>query len=184
MKLNEHINTAGCCKLPVALMSVESGLDLPEIYEALERLESDGKIKYEDGWLALKEGIDGQTRSPKVKTAIDAQLAEAPSWVGQFVMRGKENDERASHPAIVAVWQITERYPKKDLWDTFIEVLGEDFDIDFLQEAHAEWARRGYSPMNYDWCFEWYANGKIPYKTNGRTSNVDTLKTYRETFSS
>jgi hypothetical protein len=184
LKLNGHVNTAGCCQLPIELMSVECGLPVPEIRKAVQQLEQDEKIKFQDDWVVLKEGNDGQTKSPKVRSAIDAQLAEAPSWVGEFVMKGSGEDDRFNHPAIVAVREILERYPKKELWDTFIEVLGEDFDIDLLIECQAEWARRGYSPFNYDWCFEWYTKGKVPYRTNGKRTNSDTLGDYLKEFSS
>lgn len=184
LKLNEHINTAGCCKLPLELMSVECGLSVSDVRLSMKQLEEDGKVKYDGQWVALKDGNDGQTTSPKVRTAVDAQLADAPPWVGEYIMRGSTNDDRASHPAIVAVWEITQRYPKRDLWDTFIEILGEDFDLDLLIECQAEWARRGYSPMNYDWCFEWYVSGRVPYKGNGKRTNSDTLSTYLKEFSS
>lgn len=183
-KTNDKINTAGYCQLPIEVMGIETGLDVPTIRAAIQQLEVDLKIKYADGYLVVKDGNDGQTSSPKVRTAVETQLAEAPAWVGEFVMRGTEDDERASHPAIIAVTEICERYPKKELWDVIIEVCGDDPDIDLMVEAQAEWARRGFSPMNFAWLFEWYASGKIPYKNNGKKSNTETLKGYREAFSS
>lgn len=183
LKLNEHITTAGCCELPAALMSVESGLSHDDVLKAIARLEADGKIKFDGTWLAVLNGNDGLTSSSKVKTAIDRQLAEAPSWVRRFIVRGHERDDRVDHPAIIAVNCLTERYPRKELWDTIIEALGEDFDMDLLMDAHSEWSRRGYSPLNYDWIFEWYANGKVPYRW-GKTTNSDTLSTYGEVFGS
>jgi hypothetical protein len=184
LKLNSHINTAGCCDLPLEMMSLESGLSVTDVRAALRQLEEDGKIKYDGQWVVVREGNDGQTNSPKVKSAIDVQLAQAPSWVGEFIFRGSENDDRTSHPAVVAVREITERFPKKDLWDTIIETLGEDFDLDLLIECHSEWARRGYSPMNYDWIFEWYTSGRVPYRGNGKQTNSDTLRGYLKEFSS
>lgn len=183
LKLNEHVSTAGCCELPDALMALECGLEYSEMLQAMRRLEADGKIKYADGWIALQDGIDGLTNSPKVRAAVDAQLAEAPQWVGQFVMKKIVGDDRVEHPAIATVWEISRRYPKKELWDPIIEVLGDDIDVELLMEAHAEWSRRGYNPTNYNWVLDWYANGRVPYK-NGKQSNTETLKTYREEFSS
>lgn len=184
LKLNPHLNTAGFAKLPVELMSLECGVDIPSLRQALAKLEADDKIKYQEGYLILREGHDGQTTSVKVKSAIDTQIADAPAWIGEYIMRGKQNDERASHPAIVAVREITEKFPPKKDWDLLIEIIGEDPDIDLLVDAHSEWARRGYSPFNFSWITDWYANKRIPYKTGGRPTNSDTLASYRDVFSS
>jgi hypothetical protein len=165
-------------------MAVETGLTSGQVDTAIERLEADGKIKYKDEWLALRDGLDGLTGSSKVQAAVDTQLAAAPQWVGQFVMRGEEDDDRASHPAIVAAWQISGRYPKKDLWDTIIEIVGDDPDWDLMTEAHDEWSDRGYSPLTFIWITDWVANKRIPYRNNGRTSNTEKLKKYADVFSS
>lgn len=165
-------------------MVLETGLDQETVRAGLTQLEADGKIKYDGDWLAVAGEM--QNKGAKLQAAVDLQLASAPAWVGEFLVQGTEKDERANHPAIVAVREILEKYPPKKEWDQIIEVLGEDFDVDYLVECQAEWARRGYRPFNYSWLYEWYVNRSKPgtTKTYGKQSNVDTLREYYDTFAS
>lgn len=183
LRLNSHVSVAGSCYLPFTLMVLETGLRDDTLKAALDRLEKDGKIKYQDGWLAVRDAADG--KGPKIKAAINTALSLAPPWVAEFLESGgKDGDPRASHPAIAAVRDLLERFPKKDEWTAIIEVLGEDPDTDRLSECHAAWSRKGYSPWNYAWIYDWYHRGIPQYITNGKRSNSEILSEYAEAFSS
>jgi hypothetical protein len=87
----------------------------------------------------------------KEKTLSSKELAK-PS-------NGKNPSEEKGHPAIRAIRSITARYPDKTIWPTLIQVVGEEPDLDRLRECYQRWRLKGYSPTNYSWVTEWYAQG-------------------------
>lgn len=179
LKLNKHIQVSGCCQLKEAQMAVETGLDLVTIRLALDQLEKDNKIRYQDDWLAVADCM--QDKGAKLKSAVDGQLAQAPEWVGDFLHSfGESGDTRATHPAIAAFRDVANKFPPKKEWDDLIAVLGEEPDIEHLKACHAEWARRGYNPYNHSYVYDWYVNG-LPKE---KRTNASLLEQYRETFRS
>lgn len=185
LKLNKYIQVSGCCKLKVLQMVLETGLSEETVRAGLTQLENDGRIKYDGDWIAVAGEM--QSKGPKLRSAVDQQLALAPAWVGEFLVQGTERDERVNHPAIVAVREILEKYPPKAEWDKIIEVLGDDFDVDYLVECQAEWARRGYRPFNYNWLYEWYLNRSKPGTNTtygSKRSNADLIRDYYDAIAS
>jgi hypothetical protein len=87
-------------------------------------------------------------------------------------------DERSKHPAIVAVRQITKKFPNKDLWDRIIKRFGESPDVSRLQECWLEWLECGYNKTSTKW-LNWYFDG-IPTR-NGNGKIVITQSTNRKT---
>jgi len=79
------------------------------------------------------------------------------------------DDLRKEHPAIKGIQEVSNRYPSKPLWDSIIDKLGSDIDVDRLKECWTEWLSRGYKPTNLAWALEWYKDG-IPGKPNGHSS--------------
>src|SRR5205085_8108599 len=75
-------------------------------------------------------------------------------------------DPRSTHPAILAVKSILNRYPNRALWDDLIATLGAEPDAARLKNCHKEWARRGYNPDGMAWALDWYRDG-IPERSNG-----------------
>lgn len=73
---------------------------------------------------------------------------------------------RKDHPAIIAVREVTNAYPKKVLWDGLVEVIGDAPELEKLQACYIAWVARGYNPQNYAWLTEWYVHG-IPQYSNG-----------------
>jgi hypothetical protein len=69
------------------------------------------------------------------------------------------SDNRAKHPAIVAVRAILGRFPNKLLWDEIIQILGDTPDLDKLRNCAKEWAKKTSNMGNMVWLFEWYKNG-------------------------
>jgi hypothetical protein len=61
------------------------------------------------------------------------------------------------HPAILAVREVTARFPDKVIWPLLIKTIGDKPDIERLQEMYLKWRAKGASPTNYSWVTEWYA---------------------------
>ena len=81
----------------------------------------------------------------------------------------------SQHKAIQMYRKITNRYPKKELYTTIIEVIGDKSEND-LRPYHQEWLERGYNPMSIKWLTEWVVQGSMPLmKGKGKTS-IDTLQ--------
>jgi hypothetical protein len=81
----------------------------------------------------------------------------------------------SQHKAIQMYRKITNRYPKKELYETLIEVIGDKTEDD-LRPYHQEWLERGYNPMSIKWLTEWVVQGSMPLmKGKGKTS-IDTLQ--------
>lgn len=173
-KLNPRINTAGFFQLRLDMIAFESGLSISSTRKALDELLDENLIAYQDEWLVVRGGNDGQPNNVKIKAAIDLCLEQAPLWVGEYVMGSGGGDARASHPAISAVREISDRYPRREDWDQIIEVLGEDFDVDRLIDAWEWWASKGYNPLNAAWITDIYVRG-----TYGRKrTNSEILRDY------
>jgi hypothetical protein len=73
-------------------------------------------------------------------------------------------DVRKVHPAIVAIQDLTQRYPPKEIWDEIIDQLGTDIDHARLRKCFVTWIGRSYNKQNFDWAFDWYVNNRIPTK--------------------
>jgi hypothetical protein len=185
LKLNKHITVAGCCRLPLGVIAAECGLAVVAVEEAIARLTADGKVAYKDDWIAVIDANDGQSNSEKLQAAIDQQLTQAPTWVGEFLMTGTSplKDERATHPAILAVRELAERYPPKRYWDELIEVLTDEPNVDKLYRCWQVWVEKGYRVDNYrGWAVDWYLRG-IPRRRLGsriRPPVSETIAGYKE----
>lgn len=129
------------------------------------------------------ENTSTEDTQPSVEAGADAPPARPPKTKKA---RASKADPRTSHPAIVAVFEVTGRRPDKDLYNKIIRTLGEDPDGQKLVECFEAWRGKGYRATNYAWITEWYVKG-IPEKAlNGdgkhgqRQSNprTDTIRDY------
>jgi hypothetical protein len=76
---NELTSVAGIYKLPVRAIAFETGLDLSFVRDTLHRFERDGKIRYENGVMWVKNLRKyNETSSPKVATRIRRDLSLIP----------------------------------------------------------------------------------------------------------
>jgi hypothetical protein len=87
--------------------------------------------------------------------------------------RNAAPDPRAKHPAILAVREIGNIWPNRELWDEIIQVLGADPDTDKLRTLFREWVKRGFNPVNYNWALDWYANGMTKNGNGHRGPPID-----------
>ena len=85
----------------------------------------------------------------------------------------KPQDERATHPALVAIREVKGAYPTKDLWDLIIDKVGSHPDVPKLRQCWEAWRVRNYSPQNLGWLVDWYFTGIPPANGRGGMSKVD-----------
>lgn len=114
---------------------------------------------------------DKQKTTPSSSSSITSSSSKEKK-----VIEKKPKDERANHPAIVACRQLTQTYPKKELWDGLISALGESPDLEKLKTNRVEWLKRGFNPNAWTWALDWYASGvperwKNGVAQNGNSSN-------------
>ncbi|HEY4491157.1 MAG TPA: hypothetical protein VI958_04110 [Acidobacteriota bacterium] len=69
-----------------------------------------------------------------------------------------DSDSRAIHPAIVAIRDLTRKFPNKILWDGIIETIGDSPDIPKLTDCYREAFKRGCNGNSWYWV-DWYRDG-------------------------
>lgn len=75
----------------------------------------------------------------------------------------KPVDERSSHPAIMMVREICQRYPTKDIWDRIIREIGDEPDQVFYTACFEQWRSVNGNPLNFEkWLFEPSKTGMVP----------------------
>ena len=72
----------------------------------------------------------------------------------------KPQDDRVGHPAIQAIWKIRGKYPLKALWDSLIEIVGDEPDVGRMKKCWLNWIGKGFNSENYGWLTDWYVNGE------------------------
>ena len=86
---NERSTLAGIYELPIKIMAVETGIDVFMVEKILGRFEGEEKIKYHDGWVAVKNFLKHHEHgSPTVQKGINDAIKSAPEWARQFVGKG------------------------------------------------------------------------------------------------
>ena len=82
---NPDTNISGIYEIPLKIIAVDTGIDKDMLKKLLKRFEDDKKIKYKNGWIAIKNFTNHQTISPKIKIGIEKELKNAPidmvSWI-------------------------------------------------------------------------------------------------------
>lgn len=86
---NERSTLAGIYELPIKIMAVETGIDVFMVEKILGRFEDEEKIKYHDGWVAVKNFLKHHEHgSPTVQKGINDAIKSAPEWAREFVGKG------------------------------------------------------------------------------------------------
>lgn len=84
----------------------------------------------------------------------------------------KPTDTRKSHPALVAVREVVNLFPPKEIWDEVIDQVGFEPDVSRMRKCFSTWVGRGFNRTNYDWLRDWYVNNRIPeVGKNGTVKN-------------
>jgi len=71
----------------------------------------------------------------------------------------KPRDPLLDTLAIQAFRAVTERYPKRALFERVVDALGDAPDVPRLRRAYQDWLARGYNPQNVEGWIGWYQNG-------------------------
>jgi hypothetical protein len=132
---------------------------------------SDTSVRPFDGTkVAPLSAKNTSKNNPQPSVEADAGAPPAPPPSKAKKVRPSKADPRTSHPAIVAVFEVTGRRPDKDLYNKIIRTLGDEPDGQKLVECFEAWRAKGYRATNYGWITDWYVKG-IPDKSqngNGR----------------
>lgn len=82
---NEFSTLAGVYELPKKMMAVETGVDTEMVSKILDRFQAEGKVRYQDGWVVIKNfSKHHPAGSPTVRKGIDDALGRAPQWAKDF----------------------------------------------------------------------------------------------------
>lgn len=81
----------------------------------------------------------------------------------------------STHPAIQAIKTVTGRYPKKEIYEKVIELLGEQVDINKLAEIFSTWVGRGWNQNNLLGIIDAYLNGGVK-ENAARNGNIREFK--------
>lgn len=95
--------------------------------------------------------------------AIKEERSEEHSETREPRSRSSQADPRSSHPAIMALREVTGRYPAKEIYDDMIATIGDMPDLDRLRKVNSAWIANGFKPTNYAGIVDWYHHG-IPLK--------------------
>jgi len=97
---NEKTNICGIYEIPLKIMAVETGIDRDMIEKIFKRFEADNKIKYNNGWVAIRNFIKHQKISDNpndkinigIKTSLENSPIELVEWIKQDPLRGLKNE--------------------------------------------------------------------------------------------
>lgn len=78
---NPLTNISGVYELPLRRAAFDLGMSEKEVGRIFRKLETDGKIVSDGGWIGVVNFIKHQTLNPKVKQGIVAELKKAPRIV-------------------------------------------------------------------------------------------------------
>ncbi len=85
----ERSTLAGVYELPLKVMAVEAGIETEMVRKILGRFEEDEKVKYQEGWVAIKNFLKHHEHgSPTVRKGIDEAIKSAPEWAKGFIGKG------------------------------------------------------------------------------------------------
>lgn len=77
---NPSTDISGIYEIPLKTIVVDTGIKKDLVMKILNKFESDNKIKYENGWIAIKNFIKHQKDNPKIKRGIEISVSKCPDW--------------------------------------------------------------------------------------------------------
>jgi len=82
-------NISGIYQVHIRAIAADTGIDKDMVLNILGRFERDGKIKYWDGWMVIKNFIKNQNqRSPMILAGIEKELSVSPQWAKVWIGYG------------------------------------------------------------------------------------------------
>lgn len=131
---------------------------------------------------SMLKGKESKLKEVKLNEEIGDELQKSPAKISNPppalknppVASKPKADSRSSHPAILAIKQVTNRMPPIVTYDLIIKAIGSDPDTQKLAQCFAQWSARGFNPQNLSGVLDWYSSG-IPER------NKPTAQTARQT---
>lgn len=78
---NPYTDICGVYEVPLKHIALETGIDKEMVEKIIKRFSKDGKIFYENGWVAIRNFAKHQLDNPKVKKGIEIGLSKAPKYI-------------------------------------------------------------------------------------------------------
>lgn len=75
---NPYTDICGVYEIPTKHIALETGIDKEMVLKILRRFESEHKVYYENGWVAIVNFAKHQLKNPKVEKGIEIGLSKAP----------------------------------------------------------------------------------------------------------
>jgi len=82
---NQLTNISGIYEIPLKTIAFETGIDKDSVAKILLRFEEANKIKYFNGWIAVRNFLKNQSLNPKVCTGVIIEIKKAPKWTRSFI---------------------------------------------------------------------------------------------------
>lgn len=92
---NTLTNIIGIYEISIRRIAFDTGIDKDMVKNILERFEEDDKVKYENGWIAVKNFTKHQLDNPKINAGIEALSKEVPDTLIKW---SNIDYDRLSHP--------------------------------------------------------------------------------------
>ena len=92
---NTLTNIVGIYEISIRRIAFDTGIDKDMVIKILERFELDNKVKYENGWIAIKNFTKHQLDNPKINAGMEALIKEVPDTLIEW---SNIDYDRLSHP--------------------------------------------------------------------------------------
>jgi len=92
---NTLTNIIGIYEISIKRIAFDTGIDKDMVINILERFEEENKVKYENGWIVLKNFTKYQLNNPKINAGIKALVSEVPD---NLIKWANIDYDRLSHP--------------------------------------------------------------------------------------
>lgn len=82
---NQQTEISGIYEVPLKTVSTDTGIEKEMVKKILDRFSRDNKMKYQDGWICIRNFIKHQSESPKIKRGIEISMEKVPKWCIGYV---------------------------------------------------------------------------------------------------
>ena len=82
---NQETNILGIYEISIELIAFDTGIDKDMIIKILTRFKEENKIKYENGFIAIKNFTKHQADNPKINQGIISLLRQTPKELIKWV---------------------------------------------------------------------------------------------------
>lgn len=80
-------NLCGIYQCPLSIILADTGINKQTVATLFKKFEADSKIKYSDGWIAIRNRIKHQNiNNPQISTGIKKELSSVPEFIKKWVM--------------------------------------------------------------------------------------------------